>query len=667
MVERKINSHVDTLLMSDSGRIFVGSWVDDRGDGVVELDIRGSSWARTIGSTDIVRSPRLDVGETLGTVVQHPFGLHAFTTGQGKIEASSGWVTVTHVLTSGRTEAQQLPVRLISDTELKLRALASFANRPVDKAELVRRALIDAMMAAATIEDLSRLAADLLSGPRPGRLAVKEGIVVLAPDGGGFDGADPIRCHVDDVFVSSDGALFVAGWIDDSASPVDALRVTGSRWQAGLRAAGLARVRRRDVETLLGAGREHPFGMWGFERGGEAFAPGHVCSAEFTLQNGLSEVVGETRVRSVEPDAMRSIILSQIAGADYFGHPTFEASRQLDASLGDLVSSYSQAISEDFARNPQVTRYVSQGRKPDASIVVCIFGKPEYLSLQAAAFSQTSGMERYEFVYVCNSPDLADRLLKDAWIAHFVYDLDISVVLLSGNAGFSRANNAAVNSCRSDRILFVNPDVFPRDPEWGAKHADLVEGGAPDRTRLFGVPLYYDDGSLMHGGMQIECDVGFSARRSGLLETRLARVEHLGKGAPPLTGRFLADRPVLAVTGAFMSVDRAWFEALDGFSTEYVFGHYEDADLCLKSLARGCSAWMHDIRFWHLEGKGSTRLPAHEGGSIVNRWLFSRRWNAFLANATGASSRADDVMPFNGQRVAGREDAARPLPAPLAG
>jgi hypothetical protein len=29
---------------------------------------------------------------------------------------------------------------------------------------------------------------------------------------------------------------------------------------------------------------------------------------------------------------------------------------------------------------------------------------------------------------------------------------------------------------------------------------------------------------------------------------------------------------------------------------------------------------------WHLEGKGSRRLAQHEGGSLLNRWHFSRTW-----------------------------------------
>ena len=104
------------------------------------------------------------------------------------------------------------------------------------------------------------------------------------------------------------------------------------------------------------------------------------------------------------------------------------------------------------------------------------------------------------------------------------------------------------------------------------------------------------------------------------------RVEHYGKGAPPLSTKFVRSRPVPAITGAFISLNRKWFENIGGFSEDYVFGHYEDADLCLKSLEKGVCPWMHDVKLWHLEGKGSHRLPVHEGASIVNRWLFNRRW-----------------------------------------
>jgi hypothetical protein len=69
--------------------------------------------------------------------------------------------------------------------------------------------------------------------------------------------------------------------------------------------------------------------------------------------------------------------------------------------------------------------------------------------------------------------------------------------------------------------------------------------------------------------------------------------------------------------------------------------------LCLKSLAKGTAPWIHDIRLWHLEGKGSTRLPHHEGGSLVNRWLFSRRWIDTIENGLQGPDPTHMLMRLN--------------------
>jgi GT2 family glycosyltransferase len=189
-----------------------------------------------------------------------------------------------------------------------------------------------------------------------------------------------------------------------------------------------------------------------------------------------------------------------------------------------------------------------------------------------------------------------------------------------------------VQHAKSDRILIVNPDVFPRDRDWAKKHSEAVADLPADHTRLFGVPLYYDDGSLMHGGMYLEFDAGVSIDADQVQRRRVLRVEHYGKGAPAWASQFTAPRPVPAVTGAFMSADRGLYERLDGFTETYVFGYYEDADLCLKSIQTGIVPWIHDIKLWHLEGQGSHRLPVHEGGSLVNLWLFTNTWSEVVAS-----------------------------------
>ena len=264
---------------------------------------------------------------------------------------------------------------------------------------------------------------------------------------------------------------------------------------------------------------------------------------------------------------------------------------------------------------------------------------------------------------VPNSPSSCCERARTASIA---YGLDLTLVLLPGNAGFGAANNAAVGVSRTGRTLIVNPDVFPLDADWAVKHGAVLAGAAcRRRRRLFGAPLYYDDGSMMHAGMYFDSDASVAMDGARFAQNVTLRVEHYGKGAPPLASEFLRSRPVPAVTGAFISCDRGWFEKLGGFSEEYVLGHYEDADLCLKSIGQGVAPWIHDIKLWHLEGKGSTKRQAtHEGASIVNRWLFSKRWSgAIIPEMLGQKPRhpllqVEDVRPL---QVKPPMPAARPL------
>ena len=264
------------------------------------------------------------------------------------------------------------------------------------------------------------------------------------------------------------------------------------------------------------------------------------------------------------------------------------------------------------------------------TFIVCLFGKVEFFFVQQALFATGAGAADVEFIYVLNSPELAEALQKEARIAARIYGLSVTLVTLPGNAGFSAANNAATRYARSDRLVFMNPDVFPRDDGWAVRHAAILAGAPRHETALFGVPLFYDDGSLMHGGMCFEVDQALLVRPEGITATGLIRVEHLGKGAPAWSATYTRPRPVPAVTGAFISAGRAWFEGLGGFTEDYVFGHYEDADLAMKSLQAGAPTWLQNFPLWHLEGKGSTRRPVHEAGALVNRWLFTRRWGGLI-------------------------------------
>ncbi len=443
-------------------------------------------------------------------------------------------------------------------------------------------------------------------------------------------GAPEVRCDVDTMLVSVSGGIFVVGWVDDSTAQIEFVRLCGPDWSYIFDAASLLRIRRADVDAALDSGNPHSYGFVAF-----AFADAPLANAgpcDVTIGTREASATHQLMPRRVDDLELRNVALGYISAAEFFGNRQLEAIRGMERSLGRELVKHNLHITRGIVAGAYVQRIGHHARPPLGSIIVCLYGKPEYLFLQNALFSGGSGFSDYELIYVSNSPEMAERLLKEAHAAYHVYGIPQTVVLLPGNAGFGAANNVAVQYARSDRILIVNPDVFPRDSDWALKHTQVIANLPSEQTRLFGVPLYYDDGSLMHGGMYFEFDTGVSIDGTRVTQSEMLRVEHYGKGAPVWASQFVKPRPIQAVTGAFISVKRNWFESLGGFTENYIFGHYEDADLCLKSIQGGTAPWIHDIRMWHLEGKGSTRLPVHEGGSLVNRWLFTRTWNDTIRN-----------------------------------
>ncbi|HVH82508.1 MAG TPA: hypothetical protein VM782_24140, partial [Stellaceae bacterium] len=434
---------------------------------------------------------------------------------------------------------------------------------------------------------------------------------------------------IDATFVSRDGWSLIIGWLNDEPKPLRA--VAWLRDGEVISATShIARCRRDDAATAVGAPHGKLLGFWTVMRPKGGLSP----SGDFQLKLWAGDECKTFKLESkpLDNQQLREMALEYFASARYFTNHQAEAVHQLESGLGQVLTDLNQEITNEIIDGVYVTRFGQAAEALEGSFVVCLFGKAEYLFVQSALFSQCPGARDYEFVFVSNSPELAERLVKEATMASRIYNVAITLVILPSNAGFGAANNVAVKHARSKRILIVNPDVFPRDTTWASRHSEIVSSLPIGDTKIFGAPLYYDDGSLMHSGMYFDIDAGVSIRDGRAQPHEIIRVEHYAKGAPPQTPGYLQSRRVPAVTGAFISVDRGWFEYLGGFSTEYVFGHYEDADLCLKSLKKGHSVWVHPVAFWHLEGKGSTRRLVHEGGSTVNRWHFTEQWKEFIAD-----------------------------------
>jgi hypothetical protein len=445
--------------------------------------------------------------------------------------------------------------------------------------------------------------------------------------------ARPPGAGVDIIKMSESGALFISGWTDDRQNPLIAInlrvgQVARHTWTR------FPRIRRRDVEQSLHFPGSYQHGFWVFanaeDRSDPRYAPRETtCSLELCYANGA--IAELNRVPSmVRDEELRDLVMRDFAACDYLGNPEIEACISLDGGVGDAFIAFNRSICQGFASQALVERFGPTQRKPKVSIVVPLYGIGDCLFLQGSAYAHGRDIAACEFIYVVNSPELIERLYREARIVQMIYGLTQTLVLLPGNVGFGTACNTAVRFARGDRLLFLGPDVFPRDPHWARRHLDILATLPEAQTKLFGTTLYYDDGSLMHGGMYFEFDAAIHASATSTMRRTVVRVEHYGKGAPPWASQYVASRPVPAVSGAFLSVDRGWFEKLGGFSEDYVFGAYEDADLCLKSLQAGFPAWLHDNRMWHLQGRGAQLAPEQEGGALVNRWHFGRTWTSTM-------------------------------------
>jgi GT2 family glycosyltransferase len=472
------------------------------------------------------------------------------------------------------------------------------------------------------------------TGRREGRLTDPRYEALISADTAGFPAA-----HVDAIYGCKDGQCLVLGWVnDDGQEPVGKLVLRNA---LGLRSSttALYRYRRKDVTDYLGLPEGRNLGFWAIvtiERPETMRA-----SAVVTLSVGAERKTFNCQFRAVDEECLRELALDCLAKTQTVGHALVETFRHLDAGLGQSLIALNLKVSRRMALGAQTVQIGVAPARLETSVIVCLFGRPELLPIQCALFSKCHGIESYEFIYVSNSPEMAELLIKDATIANRIYGMPITLILLPGNAGFGVANNVAAAAARSGRLLILNPDIFPMDPEWPSQHSRIVNDLPPEQVALFGAPLYYDDGSLMHGGMYFEVDIEFFFRDQQATRYEMLRVEHYGKGAPPHTNPFLVSRPVPAVSGAWMSVEREWFESLGGFSPEYIYGHYEDADLCLKSFSAGKPVWLHYLPFVHFEGKGSAFRPAFEGGRLVNRWHFTKIWGEIVKNCVhGPASQA---------------------------
>jgi GT2 family glycosyltransferase len=432
--------------------------------------------------------------------------------------------------------------------------------------------------------------------------------------------------------VSESGFIVIFGWLGDEGLDNLQWRLFGGDFNAEIPHPSIFRHARQDVEANF---RDGPYD-YGFVLFGRS--PSRSLLKQpllFQVQSHVGSLQAKIAPEIASDKRLLDIVLIHLSSCQSHAGLEVGLHHFLAGAPGTCLVDLFHRHVEQHLRTPYVERFGS--RKVERSFMTVLFGSTEPILLQPMLF-KSLGVDFGEWVYVCNSPEDAKAVLRIARAMSDLYDVMITVVAMTDNVGFGAANNVGISLASSDSIYIVNPDVYPLEDEIDRLRGALTE--RPLGDRLWGGLLFYDDGNLMHSGMFVEHDVFVrshtylpSASGDATPHVKLARVEHFDKGVPFLADRWRQPIAVPAISGAVMAFRRSLFEKIGGFSTRYIYGHYEDADLSLRwAQAHGPVVIDPDLRVVHLEGQGSrAKGPQYRGAQIVNRYLFSLAHNPAFA------------------------------------
>jgi GT2 family glycosyltransferase len=291
--------------------------------------------------------------------------------------------------------------------------------------------------------------------------------------------------------------------------------------------------------------------------------------------------------------------------------------------LGGLQKAIAGTLGE-----PHLEQIGPPAESPAISVVIPLYRNLSFLRAQLGAFAADPSFAAAELIYVLDSPEQSADVLNLLQGLHLLYGLPITLVVMARNGGYAAACNAGARVARGETLAMLNSDVIPMSPGW----IEQLAGRLSPRVGVCGPKLLFEDNSIQHAGMY------FSENQFGRWIN-----QHFHKGLPRNYAPATVDRIVPAVTGACLFIRRDVFEAVGGFTEDYVIGDYEDSDLCLKVRRAGYDiAYVADAELYHLERQSIRQNEDYMRGSAdrYNGWLHASRWATEMRRlmATGGPS-----------------------------
>ena len=487
-------------------------------------------------------------------------------------------------------------------------ALHVLLDELVPSLSMRQRAQLFDLVQSAVLDDLSRPGSAMLAG---NLLLLRNRLREPLPEPSGAPAA-PQRLIVDNLFGADERTFWVFGWCRDDDGALAAAEIVSPEGQRAKLLDGAYRFPRRDVEEEFAATGIGTTVKHGFANLIELPHPSPLVDGWLAELRGSAvdfELSLPAAIR--DPVTIRAHVLAESANE----RPDIDVLRRDHArpALDRLQAHVRRSIAIE-----EVVQHGEPPPSPEVSVIVPLYGRTDLVEHQIAQFWNDPDMAAAELIYVLDSPELGNQLTHEAALLHDLYGLPFKVVRVNRNGGYATANNLGVTQARGRLIVLVNSDVIPDRPGW-LSHMREFHDATPD-VGAVGPKLLFEDESIQHAGMYFHFE-----HRTNLWEN-----QHYFKGFSRTLEAAAVSRPVPAVTGACLMVDRELYQRVGGLHEGYVQGGYEDSDLCLRLIDAGKRNWyLADVELYHLEAQSLPIEVRH--ANRYNAWLQTHLWSDQIA------------------------------------
>ena len=436
----------------------------------------------------------------------------------------------------------------------------------------------------------------------------------------------PVRLAHDIVLHAPGAGIFVSGWLLDPRKLVTMVLLKSTRHFYARIDTSWVRLPRPDVSDGFA---HHPLFAeqlrpWETQHGFVAFVPRPQPVAADEVH--YLEIVLEDESCAFLPikfrDGDKPALLRQILGSVNIGDPA------IDRIVGDHLGPFASALSAATASASSATQALCFGRpttQPQVSIVVPLSDGWADFDINMARLAADPDLRAAQLVVV------APRSSGDA-VAHALrryapfYDLWVTLVLSDAPLDYHDALEAGVRSASADLLLFLSQAVFPRERGWLSRLLGEL-ARAPDAGAVSPTLLYEDD-SVRFAGTSAQPDA-----ETGTLVERFR-----GYGCHWVDDKQAT--PVWAGTAECCLVRKKVFNALGGFSQEFMDGGLKTVDFGLRLQDQGSRFyWVPSVTMYALDDDpGEVTEHWARVRRLVDQWSFDRKWSAAIA-ALGAQKK----------------------------